>query len=109
MIDHFLTRISSRLNDHYTGSGRTWSLSGKKWGEYRHMQNRPAGGWVKCLAPRPIRVSPSWLADSADSAEVASLQAEMAGLRAMESQVARSLSAMKIKKVCLIFKIVANQ
>ena len=34
--------------------------------------------------------------------EVASLQAEMAGLRAMESQVARSLSAMKIKKVCRI-------
>lgn len=32
--------------------------------------------------------------------EVASLQAEMAGLRAMESQVARSLSAMKINKVC---------
>ena len=32
---------------------------------------------------------------------MASLQAEMAGLRAMEGQVARSLSAMKVKKVGL--------
>ena len=45
----------------------------------------------------------------ADNVEVASLQAEMAGLRAMESQVARSLSAMKIKKVCYRSKSVAEE
>lgn len=38
--------------------------------------------------------------NATDEAELSSLQAELAGLRAMESQVARSISAMKVKKVC---------
>jgi hypothetical protein len=71
----------------------------------------PTSGWMgKVFGSKADQgESPPDSAGLADSAEVASLQAEMAGLRAMESQVARSLSAMKVKKVCLISKNVADK
>lgn len=104
MEDLSLMPISSKLKDHSIESGRIWYQSGRKWEEYRIMLNQVVvDGWARYLAPRLIRVSPSSPArmGQTDVIEVASLQAEMAGLRAMESQVSRSLSAMKVKKVCL--------
>jgi hypothetical protein len=64
------------------------------------------GGWMGRVFGSKADQGESLLSGSAWSyavsdlePEAASLQAELAGLQAMERQVARSLSAMKVKKV----------
>ena len=62
-----------------------------------------AAGWAECSAAKRIKVGPLHilivkLEPDPVIAEAASLQAELAGLQAMERQVSRSLSAMKVKK-----------
>jgi hypothetical protein len=63
-------------------------------------QSEPAsGGWMGRVFGSKADQGMSDRLNATDEAEVSSLQAELAGLRAMESQVARSISAMKVKKV----------